>query len=255
MLLKEPSVRYSPHGRGYILLWRKALSSAAFQDPVTWKIFCWCLLRANYEPLPWDATGEEIKIERGQFVTGRFSAAKELKLHESTIYRNLKKLEKFGAISLKSNNKYTVVTICNYESYQDPSFSIEQPANNQRTTSEQPANTNKETNKPINQETSLCTEVFSLEEKIDIEKHLLTHWGRDGKQGHGVMIRFCDLIKKHGRSKVLEGIEIAGRYNKKSLAYVIGILEPRDPESDKKKQMEELNRMNEERLRKKNGTQ
>lgn len=62
-------------------------------------------------------------------------------------------------------------------------------------------------------------------EKQDLEQHLLSCWGRDGKQGNFIMIGFVNQIKIHGHEKVFDAIEEAAKQNKKSLAYVIGILE------------------------------
>jgi len=63
--------------------------------------------------------------------------------------------------------------------------------------------------------------------KVDLEQHLLSHWGREGRQGAGVMKKFVDAIGRFGRNEVLDAIEIAGQQNKKSYAYVLGILEKR----------------------------
>jgi hypothetical protein len=72
-------------------------------------------------------------------------------------------------------------------------------------------------------------------EKIDLEQHLLAQWGREGRQGQDVMKKFVDLITKHGRQKVLDAITTAAKYNAKSLAYVLGILEPKDAKSEREK--------------------
>jgi hypothetical protein len=77
-------------------------------------------------------------------------------------------------------------------------------------------------------------------EKIDLEQHLLEHWGREGKQGSGVMIQFVDLIRRTSREKVLEAIEIAGRYNKKSFAYVQAIVEPKNDHDKKVEEMKKI---------------
>ena len=121
---------------GYVKLYRSILESGVWADEWLLKLWIWCLLRANYAARPW----KEMVIERGQFVTGRDSAAEALGVHPSRIYRGLAALERMGNISLESNNKNTIVTVVNYESYQnangDERTTSEQPANNQRTTSE-----------------------------------------------------------------------------------------------------------------------
>ena len=217
MKVCDPSVRYSPHGKGFIKVYRKLLSSAVFHDEGTLKVWMWCILRANYEPLPWDFSGEEITVERGTFLTGRLSASVELNMSQSRAWRHLKKLERWGNVSLKSDSRFTVVSINNYETYQ-----AEQDVN--RTTNSttpgqpvvQPADTNKETKKLRSQESSYTD--------ISLEQHLLKLWGREGRMGWGVISSFVDLIKIHGREKVFSAIEEAANHNAKSIAYVKGVL-------------------------------
>lgn len=58
---------------------------------------------------------------------------------ESTIYKYIKLLEKLQMISIKSNNKFSIVSIEKWEDYQ-----IEELKNNNKiTTKEQQSNTNK----------------------------------------------------------------------------------------------------------------
>lgn len=81
--------------------------------------------------------------------------------------------------------------------------------------------------------------------RMDLEQHLLNCWGRDGRQSSYIITGFVDLIKKHGREKVLEAIETAARYNKKSYAYVLGILEPKDPKTEQDKEFEKFKKIRE----------
>jgi hypothetical protein len=89
-----------------------------------------------------------VTLKRGELLFGRKSAARELGVHESKIYRMLKKFQSFTIINVKSNTHYSIVSICNYEHYTQDFWVTEQPSNNHRTTIEQPSNTsekNKET--------------------------------------------------------------------------------------------------------------
>lgn len=62
----------------------------------------------------------------------------------------------------------------------------------------------------------------------EFEQHLLVWWGREGKVGSGVLQSFVDLAKRHSWEKVYDGVKKAGEMNKKSYAYVRGILEDKD---------------------------
>jgi len=92
------------------------------------------LLKASHKPrvisLKTSSGFTDVKIERGQFV--------------------LKVLSSDSSITIKSNNKYSIITICKYDEYNNISDEDEQPVNSQRTASEQPVNTDKKVKKVNN---------------------------------------------------------------------------------------------------------
>lgn len=128
----------------WIKIHRSILESYAFANPVSLKVWVWMLLKANYKasfvPLKIGKGVISVKVERGQFIFGRFKAEEELNLDGSMIYRQLKKFEELEQIKVESNNQYSVITVCNYEFYQSKLDKNEQPTNNQRTADEQQAN-------------------------------------------------------------------------------------------------------------------
>lgn len=128
----------------WIKLHRSVLESYAFANPISFKMWAWMLLKANYKesyiPLKIGKGVTSIKVERGQFIFGRFKAEEELNLDGSMIYRQLKKFEDLEQIKVESNSQYSLITICNYDSYQSKIDKNEQPTNNQRTANEQPTN-------------------------------------------------------------------------------------------------------------------
>jgi ribosomal protein L30E len=136
---------------GYILLHRQILDSYQFSNPEYLKIWIWMLAKANYKSkvanIEVNSGRTDVPLERGQFIFGRTSAAKELKMGESKIYRVLKKFESDGSITVKSNNKFSVITVCKYDTYNCAENENEQPVNSQRTASEQPVNTTNKENK------------------------------------------------------------------------------------------------------------
>lgn len=139
---------------GFIKLHRQLFDSSQFCNPVTLKIWVWILLKANYKKkyvsLKIGKGSIDVLVERGQFVFGRHKAEDELNIDGSTIYRNLKKLEDEQAIIINSNNQYSLITVCNYDTYNQKEIEYEQPMNNLRTTNEQPTNTTKKDNKEKN---------------------------------------------------------------------------------------------------------
>ena len=115
--------------RGWIKIYRSLLDWEWFDDAETVQLFIYLLVTANYEDKMW--RGMEIK--RGQTVIGIEAIAKRLKTTRQKIRTRLKKLEERETITISSTNRFTIVTICNYDSYQDGNEPL-QPSDNQQIT-------------------------------------------------------------------------------------------------------------------------
>ena len=98
----------------WIKLHRSLLESDIWGDPSLVTLWIWCLLRANHR----DREFQGRIIRRGSFVTGRHQAAQELGYSGGKVLRGLDRLESRGMITRQANNRFTIVTICKYESYQ-----------------------------------------------------------------------------------------------------------------------------------------
>lgn len=125
----------------WLRLYRKSLDSRVFSDDWLWRLWCWCLMKAN-----WKTTWKEGReLQPGQFTVGRSEAANQLAVSPSRLYRGLHTLRDWGQIRLEANSRFTVVTVCNWKSYQPEDGADrtagEQPVNSQRTAGEQPADT------------------------------------------------------------------------------------------------------------------
>lgn len=117
---------------GYVHLARQSVSSQVFQNEGLWKLWTWCLMKANHDK-NWDSITigkgkTEVSINRGQFLFGRKKAAKELRMKPETVRDRMTKLKNIGNIAMQSTSHYTVVTICNYERYQDTNNYKHQPS-------------------------------------------------------------------------------------------------------------------------------
>ncbi|NLK71936.1 MAG: hypothetical protein GX285_02810 [Clostridiales bacterium] len=132
---------------GYIKLYRNLLENPVTSKPEMAWLWCVLLLSANHKDVKMIWNGESITIKAGQMITGRKQLSRITGLSESFIYRALKYFESEQQIEQQKNNKFTLITILNWEKYQGNGTTneqqIEQQMNNQRTTSEQPVNTNK----------------------------------------------------------------------------------------------------------------
>ncbi len=107
---------------GWIKLYRKSIDSQVFQSEGLWKVWTWCLLKANhkaaYVPVKTGKGTTEVFLERGQFIFGRKTASKELRMKERTVYDRMLKLGKMENLVIKTNSHYSIISICNYNTYQ-----------------------------------------------------------------------------------------------------------------------------------------
>jgi len=131
---------------GYIKLHRKLLKNPICSRSEYFHLWVVMLLKANHSTGYKLYKNEKLILQPGQFTTGRKALSAETGISESQVYKILKYLEKEQQISLKSNNKFTLITILNWVPYQGNGTTdfdeMEQPSNSQVTAKEQPSNTN-----------------------------------------------------------------------------------------------------------------
>lgn len=131
----------------WIKLDRRILKWGWYSDMNVKGVFLHLLLIASYED------GEYLgnKIKRGQAIIGTVETANQLGITRQQLRTALSKLEKSGEISKKTTNKFTLITIENYNKYQDVTLisnqraTNEQPTDNQRVTNEQPTSNQRAT--------------------------------------------------------------------------------------------------------------
>lgn len=77
------------------------------------------LLMANYEPATIYIRGCEVRIERGQLAWSKVHLAERWRWNERTVTRFLLGLEKRQMIQTRTNNLTTIITIRNFNLYQN----------------------------------------------------------------------------------------------------------------------------------------
>ena len=127
----------------WIKTYEKLLKWEWYGDPNMVAIWIHLLLKANWCDKKWRG----ITIKRGQLITSRTRLADEVGTSEQQTRTCLERLQSSGEITCETTNRYTIITICNYESYQgakDMEQPAEQPAktptNDQQSTNNQPTN-------------------------------------------------------------------------------------------------------------------
>ena len=142
---------------GWIKIHRKMLEWEWYSDSNVKAVFLHLLLTANREPKRWQG----IEVKRGQVVTGRNKLSKTLNISEQTIRTCINKLKSTNEITIKSTNRFTIITIINFDTYQ----STTQPTNQQN---DQQANQQLTNNQPTtNQQLTTNKKLRSKEGEED----------------------------------------------------------------------------------------
>lgn len=99
---------------GYIRLERKILEWEWYKDSNTKTIFIHCLLKANWK----DGNFKGQSVPRGTFITSLQKLASECGLSVREVRTALSHLKSTGEVTCKTNNKYSMITVVNYDQYQ-----------------------------------------------------------------------------------------------------------------------------------------
>lgn len=120
---------------GWIKLYRKSIDSIVFQNEKLWKVWCWCLIRANHKSGHSEYfEGKEITLNPGQFITGRFQGAEQCNMKPSTFRDQISKLKALSNLDIKSDNKKTLITVVNWGLYQFNEAESDTKSDNKPTT-------------------------------------------------------------------------------------------------------------------------
>jgi len=161
--------------QGWIKLHRQIVEWEWYTDANTFRVFMHLLLNANHK----EKRYKGILIKKGQLLTGRKSLALALDLSERQVRTALTKLKKSGEIDQEKARKTTksgsVITICNYASYQsektksdqhndqhnDQEATSKRPANDQQATTNKNVKNNKNNKNKKNERENLSTQDFN----------------------------------------------------------------------------------------------
>jgi hypothetical protein len=128
--------------RGYVCLWRKMMDNGMMRNSHLLHVWIWCLMKASHKAHKMMVGFVEVDLLPGQFVFGRKAAALDTGLGEQTIRTCLNSLKSTSNITIKVTNKFSILTICNWATYQSSISQSNQQINqqiNQPLTSNQPA--------------------------------------------------------------------------------------------------------------------
>ncbi len=145
---------------GFIKLYRSLLDWEWFNDANAFRLFVYCLLKANYTDTKWRG----IDIQRGTFITSIRNLSYGTGLSIQQVRTSIDKLTSTGEITSKPHSKYSVITINNYSYYQETNTQNntqvtkkEHSSNKEVTTDKKEKNTIKKEKKNIYEDYVLLT--------------------------------------------------------------------------------------------------
>ncbi|WP_339743366.1 hypothetical protein [uncultured Rubinisphaera sp.] len=112
---------------GWVKIHRKLLDSETIHDDWLCRLWIVCLLKANSKPGRFKGQA----IEKGSFAFSYRVLSEYLGVSKNRLKRGLKKLENAGQISLKAGRDFSVVTLCNWETYQSREIESGTPTDTQ----------------------------------------------------------------------------------------------------------------------------
>jgi biotin operon repressor len=134
---------------GFVKIHRRMMMWEWYTDHITKSVFLHLIISANYE----DGRFRGHEVKRGQVVTGRKELADKLSLTQQNIRTALDKLKSTSEITIKSTNRFSIITVVNYNTYNDVqpgiNHQISQPVNQQSTNSQPTVNQQLTTSKNI----------------------------------------------------------------------------------------------------------
>ena len=181
-----------------------------FTDGNMLKLWTYLLLSANYRDKRWHG----IEVKRGQLVTTLASLSEKTNISVRGVRTCLDRLKDSNEITEKTTNKYRIITICKYESYQSAENENDKQTTNKRQTNDKQTTTTLEYIEEIdNKESISLTKVsVSFPQKVleffnsKMEGNVIPKIrGISGKRLKAVQAR----LREHGEEAVFEMIRKA----------------------------------------------
>jgi hypothetical protein len=104
--------------RGYVRTWRKVLDSGWLKNHKLWVFWSYCLLKASHKEFDAIIGLQVVHLTPGQFVFGLKKASLETGLTIREIRTIIDFLKKAGNLTIKTTNKFSVITVINWTHYQ-----------------------------------------------------------------------------------------------------------------------------------------
>jgi predicted transcriptional regulator len=136
--------------QGWVCVHRQLLDNPIFKNDKLFRVFMFCLLRAQHAAGDQLVGDSVVHLKAGQLATGRIAISDKTGLSQQNVRTAISKLEKLGILTIKPTTKYSVITMINWEKYQQTNQQVtnKQPASNQQVTTSNNDNNDNNENKP-----------------------------------------------------------------------------------------------------------
>lgn len=137
--------------QGWVCVHRQLLDNPIFKNDKLFRVFMYCLLKASHSKHDQLVGDSIVTVNSGQFVTGRKAISSSTGLTEQNVRTALVKLEKLSILTIKPTNKYSIISITNWDKYQQSNQQVtsKQPASNQQVTTNNNGNNGNNEDKSI----------------------------------------------------------------------------------------------------------
>lgn len=152
--------------KGYIKIWRKSIESGWLSNPKLWTFWCWCLMKASHKEYNVIVGCQQVHLMPGDFIFGRKMASKELRTSEQSIRTFVDFLKTSGNLTIKTTNKFSVISITNWATYQQEVNAANQQIN-QQLTNNQPTTNHKQECKECKEEKEYIPDAKNLPKEKD----------------------------------------------------------------------------------------
>lgn len=218
--------------KGWISLHRKLMDNPLWSDPNYLKLWVYCLFEASHKDREQLVGNEIINLKRGQFITGRNSLSDEMnrgvkpkqRLNNRTWFRYLQNLETWGMLTIKSTNKFSVVTIDKYDEYQN-AFNRDVQQNDHQMSSSCPSNDHQmSTNNNVN---NVNNDLFSSSSDPEFSE-VMNFYQSNLQRGLTESPYNLELLNQFygefGHDLLLASMKTAAKAEAKGINFVEGVL-------------------------------
>jgi len=181
---------------GYVSLYRKILHNPIFKDREAFQLFMYCLLKANHMPGLVIFNRQKIHVARGQFIFGLEKASADLGMSMWKVRSSLDLLISFGMVTRKTTSRYSIITVCNYNYYQDYQRKSSQarPQTNHNQTTTNNNDNNEDNNKSIE-----CNDF----ERLQAFLSSLPEYQSFPLEARELILEFINKVRESNRTKTI----------------------------------------------------